>query len=366
MKNYLPPEKLKFMESGIFKFYCVNLARNFKPIKTVKHFITQNTFIMKSLFLTFALVVSAAASLFAQSDLVVFSENGDRFYLVVNGVRYNSTAETNVRVQDLNQPTAKIKAIFEDTKLGEVNATGYPQPGMETLLMIKLNKKGEYKMAYQGEAPINRLPNQVVVYPNMPAVAAPQPAVIQQQTVVAPGAVVQQTTTTTTVNGVGMGTGINMGMSVPDGEGGNINVGINVGGMIPGTNVTYTETTTTTVNTNTNVVSAPVYQQPQPVAQPVNTCYPMSGNDFNAAKNSINSKNFEDTKLTVAKQITQNNCMTATQIKQVIETFDFEATKLEFAKFAFNYCYDKQNYYQVNDAFEFESSVEELTRAIGQ
>jgi hypothetical protein len=354
------------MESRIFKFYCVNLARNFKSNKIVKHFITQNKFIMKSLFLTLALVVSAAASLFAQSDLVVFSENGDRFYLVVNGVRYNSTPETNVRVQDLNQPTAKIKAIFEDTKLGEVNATGYPQPGMETLLMIKLNKKGEYKMAYQGEAPINRLPNQVVVYPNMPAVAAPAPAVVQQQTVVAPGAVVQQTTTTTTVNGVGMGTGINMGMSVPDGEGGNISVGINVGGMIPGTNVTYTETTTTTVNTNTNVVSAPVYQQPQPVAQPVNTCMPMSANDFNNAKNSIGSKDFEETKLTVAKQIAKTTCLTATQIRDIVMLFDFEQSKLEFAKFAYPGCFDKQNYYIINDSFDFESSVEELTRAIGQ
>jgi hypothetical protein len=45
--------------------------------------------------------------------------------------------------------------------------------------------------------------------------------------------------------------------------------------------------------------------------------------------------------------------------------FDFENTKLDFAKFAYDRTYDRANYYKVNDAFEFESSIEDLNRYIG-
>jgi hypothetical protein len=40
--------------------------------------------------------------------------------------------------------------------------------------------------------------------------------------------------------------------------------------------------------------------------------------------------------------------------------FDFEDTRLDFAKFAWEYVYDKDNYYLVNDAFEFELTIDEL------
>jgi hypothetical protein len=42
--------------------------------------------------------------------------------------------------------------------------------------------------------------------------------------------------------------------------------------------------------------------------------------------------------------------------------FDFESTRLTFAKFAYKYTFDKGNYYKVNDAFQFESSIEELNQ----
>jgi hypothetical protein len=47
-----------------------------------------------------------------------------------------------------------------------------------------------------------------------------------------------------------------------------------------------------------------------------------------------------------------------------MKLFSFEATKLEFAKYAYNKVSDKENYYLVNDAFQFESSIEELNENI--
>jgi len=43
-----------------------------------------------------------------------------------------------------------------------------------------------------------------------------------------------------------------------------------------------------------------------------------------------------------------------------MNTFSFEDTKLEFAKYAYERTYDIGNYYKLNDAFSFESSIEEL------
>ena len=52
------------------------------------------------------------------------------------------------------------------------------------------------------------------------------------------------------------------------------------------------------------------------------------------------------------------------QIKEMMLLFNFEANRLEVAKAAHNRCVDKNNYFLLNDAFQFESSVEELNESI--
>ena len=64
--------------------------------------------------------------------------------------------------------------------------------------------------------------------------------------------------------------------------------------------------------------------------------------------------------MTLAKQITKTHCLSADQVKQVMELFSFEASKLDFAKYAYDFCWEKNNYFQVNEAFDFESSISEL------
>jgi len=92
--------------------------------------------------------------------------------------------------------------------------------------------------------------------------------------------------------------------------------------------------------------------------------YPMADADFANALNSIKTKDFESSKLTVAKQIANSNCLTANQVKQIIAQFDFENTKLEFAKFAYTHTYDPENYYIVNDEFSFSTSIDKLNSYI--
>jgi hypothetical protein len=52
--------------------------------------------------------------------------------------------------------------------------------------------------------------------------------------------------------------------------------------------------------------------------------------------------------------------MTTAQVSQIMALFSFEDSKLDFAKFAYGRTYDLSNYFMVNNAFTFSSSVDEL------
>ena len=153
---------------------------------------------------------------------------------------------------------------------------------------------------------------------------------------------------------------VSINMTVNDGMGGTNDV-----------NSTYEESTTITTTTTTTTSGGNGTMGYTPtgggcgtVLQPTTGCYPMNDYDFLEAKESVGDKTFSDSKMTLAKQITRNNCLTAAQIMQMMGEFSFESSKLEYAKFAYDFCFDRNNYYKVNDAFTFSSSIDELDEYI--
>jgi len=103
-------------------------------------------------------------------------------------------------------------------------------------------------------------------------------------------------------------------------------------------------------------------QHPQHSAYPQNNGMP--SNDFNQALNLIKNQSFETSKLNMAKQVIANNYLTVSQIEQICNVFDYESTKLDFAKSAYNHCADKEKYYLINNVFQFESSKQSLNEFI--
>lgn len=91
--------------------------------------------------------------------------------------------------------------------------------------------------------------------------------------------------------------------------------------------------------------------------------YGIPGPDFDALKNSIRSKSFDDTRLAVAKQGIRQG-ITSAQVKELVELMTFESTKLDLAKYAYGYVADKNNYHVVSNAFTFESSTTELAQFV--
>ncbi len=71
------------------------------------------------------------------------------------------------------------------------------------------------------------------------------------------------------------------------------------------------------------------------------------------------------TRLTMAKQIiSAKKCFLVSQLKTLMGLMSFESGKLELAKYAYAYCSDTANYYQLTEALSFSSSKEDLMNFI--
>ncbi len=275
--------------------------------------------------------------------LTIFSEDGDKFYLVLNGERQNNVAQTNLRVEDLNQPYYNAKVLFTDNTLLEISKNYLPITDayghfMDVTYKIRKDKTGKPKLNFFSMVPVQQgfIPasNVTVVHYGQPT---PPP--------VATGTTVTQTTTTT----VGTPAGVNVNVG-----------GINMGVTITDPTMTQTHTTTHTTTT-THTDAPPVPRNPGPpvaVGCRGNSC--MAPSDFQSALESLKKQSFEDTRLSSAKNIAGRQCLTAAQIIQVCNEFSFEDNKLDFAKFAYSHCTDTKNYFKVNEVFQFSSNIDEL------
>ena len=85
---------------------------------------------------------------------------------------------------------------------------------------------------------------------------------------------------------------------------------------------------------------------------------------FGEAYAMIQRESFDDTRLTIAKQVVVTNKMMVNQIAQIARLFSFENNRLEFAKFAYPYCIEKNKYYLLYDVFDHDSSKHELNEYI--
>jgi hypothetical protein len=301
------------------------------------------------------LFVSYSLSAQLTTNLVFFSEQGEQFSVVLNGIQQNAEPQTNIKVTDLIQPYYKVKIIFKDPNLGQIDKTLNFNQGTETTYCLKQNKKGEYVIRWQSEIPIAQAPP-----------PAPNQNVIVFSTSPPAATTVTHTQTTTTVNDGGANDGnVNMGVNVNDPELGvnfNMNVNVNDPNVSTSSQTTTTVTTTESYSSNNNAQTE-VYVMPG-YNGPTGCPWPMDEAQFGNVYNSIASKDWDETKLTVAKQVISSNCLTSEQVKQIMLLFEWEDTRLDLAKWAYGHTFDIGNYYLLNDAFEWESSITELNAYI--
>ncbi len=86
--------------------------------------------------------------------------------------------------------------------------------------------------------------------------------------------------------------------------------------------------------------------------------------DIARLERAMDDASFEKDKSLIAEQAISTHRVSARQIHRILQMFNFESTKLEMAKFAYKHCIDKHNYYEINKAFSFSSSIRELNEYI--
>ena len=281
---------------------------------------------------------------FAQgSSITIFSEDGDKFFLLLNGQKQNNVAMANVRIDGLTQPYYKAKIVFEDNAKAAVDKNipvNDPSTNAPADVVYKIkNKDGEMKLRYFSAQPVqpNYTPPADVYVMHYGQEAPPPPAA---------NTVTQTTVTTTQVN-----PNASMNVSAP---------GVSISVNVPDVNMNATTTQTTVTRTTTTSSSESNYSQPQPAAQPAGCQYPMDFGSFKSAKETIQKASFEDTKLSTAKSILASNCVSTEQVMTICKLFSFEASKLDFAKFAYGKTTDKGNYFKVGSIFDFDASKTDL------
>ena len=304
-------------------------------------------------FLFISLFASAQIAPFGH--LTIFSEDGDKFQLILNGEVINDVPQTNLRVEDLNQPYYNAKIVFENKSLLEISKNNLMLTDVDGIFgdvtyKIKKdkNKIGKMKMNYFSSIPVV----QGFIPPsNVHVIHYGQPRdiiVVNEQVNVPVRGNVNQTTTTTTTQsgGVNVGVGVNVG---------GINMGISINDSMGGEVISQTTTTTSSSSTGNNNH----YIEPARVGCNGYSC--MTSGNFNAALSTIKKQNFEDSKLKTAKQVITSNCLNVDQIILIANLFNFEDNKLDFAKYAYDYCIEQNNYFKLNGIFNFSSNADELS-----
>ena len=361
---------------------------------------------MKHLIILAALCLTRVATLSAQTQtapntsvLTLFAKDGEKFFVVLDGERRNAKAAARVVVPNLERSYYKVKVIFEDDKLGAIDDNlqmeGVDSRYNDVTYQIRKKKKGErmvYVINNYSFVPIAK--TQVATTTDAlggedmttPAPAAPAPTEQSQttitQTETMPGGNINMNMGMNTTE---TGIGTNVTVTTPEEE--KVNMEVNVQGMgneTPGNVNSHTSVTTTSSSTRTTTRASGLPKQtpatPAQHARPAtvtpaasNPASPQAGCNapmvsaaFTKQVESLKKTAFEDTRKNMAKLMLKSNCLSTAQVRQVMKTMSFEASKLEFAKAAYAHCTDKDNYPQVADDFSFNSSKDELLEVMSR
>ena len=89
--------------------------------------------------------------------------------------------------------------------------------------------------------------------------------------------------------------------------------------------------------------------------------WPMKDDDFSNFKINLNNQRLEDDKLNYCKEYLTNQCLIAKQVADVLMVFEYEETKLDFAKFIYSRTFDIDNFItEIRPRFKFENSLDQI------
>jgi hypothetical protein len=308
--------------------------------KTKVHPMKMYRFLLLFLCLGMTLPVGLRAA-----NLVLFSESNDEFELWIDGMRMGNYPSNHFKITDLPSGDHRIRFQWPNPRFQPYETTLMVNPETEATYALVWDSRRNYSLIFVSEVNMNyhvQPPQSITVLPyaGIPASGNPH------------------------------GNHPHHGQN-PQGNGGVFMPGEVVVPMgDPSGGSTTTTTTTTTIITTNEPVVDPVV----PVPLPPNPLPGYNGrigcdgglvaNDINEVTQTLKKQSFESTRVTLAKQIISSRCLLVSQVIAILNQFTFESNKVDLAKYAYGYTYDRDNYFKVNDVFTFSSSVDELAKYI--
>ena len=245
---------------------------------------------------------------FSQSNLTIFNNGGQQFYVILNGIKQNSVPMTNVSVGGIKNGSYSVKMIFSDGKTADIDKNFFIDTPSDITTRV-IFKKGIGKLQLIGMEPtsgVNTTQGVIIYRPDNSAVYSDA---VTTQTVTT-----QQTTTTTnsgTTNGSNGNVTINQSGNAQSGTTQNGSVNMNGTTNTNGQAVNQTVTVTDPNNSNGTVgmnVSINV-SDPQMGGENVNMSVNMNGMGTGSQTNTTNTSNQSNQGNT---QYSQNTTVTTT------------------------------------------------------
>ena len=314
----------------------------------------------KVVFLAALILLRLGASAQSKANLIIFAEDGDQFYAFINGVKQNKSPESNVKVTGLS-PNVSLRIEFEDKSLPQLKQSMSLEGGFEHTARIKRDMHKQLKLRYFGQTPIT---GDVT-----PGVTTVQYHSIENDNSSGSQTVNNATMTNTITNSTTKtGNDVNINMNA-----GGVGMSMNVTGLDNNQSASMSSSSSSTKSSSSTSTSSGYSGNPtntqanSSAGSPKHDCSDaMSPVNFNKMKETVESKPFSDSKMSTAKVATSNSCLSVIQIKEICKLFNMDDEKLTYAKFAYDHCIDKANYYQVSEAFSFDSTTQELNKFLGQ
>lgn len=102
-----------------------------------------------------------------------------------------------------------------------------------------------------------------------------------------------------------------------------------------------------------------------PVAPPVPqtgvaAVVPATDDDVAAMEQRMKAQSFDSDRLALGKVIVASASLTSSQIARLARTIDYSNSQIEFLKYAYHYCIDRENYYRTIDVLTFSSDKKKV------
>ena len=105
---------------------------------------------MKRLLLLLTLFIGTTSMAQGMGDVTIYSNTGDQFYVVLNGVRQNIKPETNVKVTGLTDPWYSCKIVSANNNFTIEKNLPVKYDTLMTYRIVE--KKGKFKLRFFSSA----------------------------------------------------------------------------------------------------------------------------------------------------------------------------------------------------------------------